>query len=281
MNKKLFGLFIILFILVGTAAPARAAGLTSQQIQAILSLLSSFGADQSVINNVQTALGGTSSGGTQSSNNFTGDSSGCIYLTQALVVSSTDATTNGEVSKLQRFLIAAGVYPEVRVTGYYGQLTAQAVVRWQKAHGMNFVTTQSGVGPITRAKLQVACSNSPSTSLPTTCIDKTEVAPVITSLSAYSGSIGDTFEIRGCNFSGFEGDIFAIIENSQGMSASIGGPGSTSKLMKITLSSPLCQQNNFYSGLPCTSWLTLTPGTYKIYTNPWGKKSNEATFTIK
>lgn len=86
-----------------------------------------------------------------------GDSSRCVDLEHSLVIGSTNATTNGEVSKLQQFLVAAGVYPEARITGYYGLLTAQAVVRWQKAHGMDFVTTASGVGPMTRAKLRAAC----------------------------------------------------------------------------------------------------------------------------
>ena len=93
----------------------------------------------------------------QSSTPVAGTSS-CLDLNNALVVGSTDATTNGEVSKLQQFLVAAGAYPEARITGYYGTLTAQAVVRWQKAHGMDFVTLASGVGPMTRAKLRETCS---------------------------------------------------------------------------------------------------------------------------
>ena len=118
--------------------------------------------------------------------------------------------------------------------------------------------------------------------LPTTCADQEEGAPVITSLSVYSGSIGTKLEIRGCNFSGFEGDKNAWIENSQGTNGIIHGEaGSTSKLLKITLKSPLCQQDNSYTGLPCGAYLTLTPGIYKIYAMPWGEKSNTAIFTIQ
>lgn len=43
----------------GFTLTARAAALTQSQIDAIVSLLQSFGADQATINNVQTALGGT------------------------------------------------------------------------------------------------------------------------------------------------------------------------------------------------------------------------------
>ena len=122
----------------------------------------------------------------------------------------------------------------------------------------------------------------PPQSLPTSCVDIQEGAPVITSFSKFSGSIGDTIEIHGCNFSGFEGDKIAVIKNSQDVSAPIaGGSGSTSKLLKITLRSPLCMQDISYSGLPCPSYLTLASGVYKIYTAPWGKKSNEVSFTIR
>jgi peptidoglycan hydrolase-like protein with peptidoglycan-binding domain len=86
--------------------------------------------------------------------NFTTGISSCFDLDNALVLGSTDSTTNGEVSKLQQFLIASGVYPEAFITGYYGTLTAQAVVRWQKAHGMDYVTLTSGVGPTTKEKMK-------------------------------------------------------------------------------------------------------------------------------
>ncbi len=122
------------------------------------------------------------------------------------------------------------------------------------------------------------------TSLPTSCVDQQEAKSVITSLSSYSGPIGTSLEIRGCNFAGFEGDKNAVIENSQGVVGILyGEQGSTAKLIKITLKSPLCSQDNSYTGLPCSSYLTLTPGTYKIYTAPWGTntKSNLATFTIQ
>ena len=86
----------------------------------------------------------------------------CLDIRNDLYIGKSDSTTNGEVSKLQGFLIEAGVYPEALITGYYGSLTANAVVRWQKAHGMDFVTTSSGVGTMTRDKMK--CT-SPSSSL--------------------------------------------------------------------------------------------------------------------
>lgn len=78
----------------------------------------------------------------------------CLDLSQNLMLDSTDAKTGGSVSKLQRFLSDQGMYPEGRITGYYGPMTAEAVVRWQKANGMDFVTTKSGVGVMTREKMR-------------------------------------------------------------------------------------------------------------------------------
>lgn len=286
MNKKLLGLFVILFMLISVAAPAHAAGLTSVQINAIIGLLQSFGTDQSTINNVKVALGVTSTdGGTQLPGPI-GDSPGCIYLTQSLIVGSTDATTNGEVSKLQQFLVVAGVYPEARITGYYGILTAQAVVRWQKAHGMDFVTTASGVGPMTRAKLREQCGKS--ISLPATCTDQQGTVPVITSISPLSGPIGTSVLIDGCNLAGFEGDLDAVFVRSDGAKIPLyGGTGTGAeqgKHMTVTVQSYCASgsETGRYSGIvsPCTT-VQATPGVYKVYVTAWGKNSNEATFTIK
>ncbi len=117
---------------------------------------------------------------------------------------------------------------------------------------------------------------------PVTCKDEPEGRPVITSLSVDSGPVATKLEIKGCNFSGFEGDKNAWIKNSNEVRGILkGGIGSTSDLLKVTLKSPLCQGDTSYSGLACKDWLNLTPGTYKIYVEPWGKKSNEVDFTIK
>lgn len=120
--------------------------------------------------------------------------------------------------------------------------------------------------------------------LPSTCKDEEEGIPVITSLSSYSGTVGTKLEINGCNFAGFEGDKNAWIENADGVKGILyGEDGSTSKNIKITLESSLCQKDTSYSDLPCDAKLNLIPGMYKIYVAPWGweKGSNRVDFTIK
>lgn len=145
--------------------------------------------------------------------------------------------------------------------------------------GIECVKDEIPHGDTSDSYFSIVSANLP---LPTACEDKPEGLPVITSLSNYSGSVGAKIEIRGCNFSGFEGNINAWIENEQGIKGIFyGEEGSSSKTLKVTLKSPLCQKDNSYSGLPCDAWLTLNPGTYKIFTLPWGRKSNEVNFTIK
>jgi uncharacterized protein YjdB len=135
---------------------AQAASLTSDQISAIIGLLQSFGADQSVIANVQTALGGTSSGG--------GTQPWCHTFNSNLKVGDGDSspTQEGEIGALQRVLNAEGFRTgdehSTNFPPYFGEGTASAVVQFQAKYGIR----QTGyVGPITRKKLNAlyGCSN--------------------------------------------------------------------------------------------------------------------------
>lgn len=58
---------------------------------------------------------------------------------------------SNDVSKLQAFLAGdKALYPEGIISGYFGQLTKAAVIRFQKKHGLPQV---GRVGPMTRKKL--------------------------------------------------------------------------------------------------------------------------------
>lgn len=157
MIKKYIGTGLValgLLVSMGVGAiPAQAASLTEAQISEVISLLSSFGADSSTIASINAALHDQTTAGTTTPS--------CLTLSYNLHFGLSDSSTGGQVSQLQQFLVSAGAYPEARISGYYGTLTAQAVVRWQKAHGMDFVTLTSGVGPMTRAKMK--CENPNST----------------------------------------------------------------------------------------------------------------------
>lgn len=82
----------------------------------------------------------------------------CLQISRNLYMGVDDASTAGEVTKLQQFLKNTGDYDYPKVTGYFGPATEAAVQRWQKRMGV--VSSGSPdtngfglVGPMTRAKM--------------------------------------------------------------------------------------------------------------------------------
>ncbi|KKT57055.1 MAG: hypothetical protein UW49_C0008G0017 [Candidatus Giovannonibacteria bacterium GW2011_GWB1_44_23] len=177
-----FGLISVIF----TAMPqAASAALTESQIQAILSLLQSFGADQTVVGNVNSSLRGlpTTGGGG-------GTAAFCPNFTYNLYLGLNDSDTEGQVSKLQKFLAQdQTVYPEGTITGFYGPLTEQAVKRWQAKNsvvssGSPDTTGYGVVGSRTRERVRANCGFS--TPVPPTPIpppSSSNLPPVISGVS--------------------------------------------------------------------------------------------------
>ena len=145
-----------------TFAPmAQAASLTSSQVQSILSLLSSFGANSATIANVQAALNGTSSTSTTGGSTTTTSTASCSF-TGDLTIGSTGAA----VTCLQQALIAGGYSIPAGATGYFGAQTQTAVIAWQKAAG---ITPAAGYfGAISRAHWNLGGGSSSSTTTTTT-----------------------------------------------------------------------------------------------------------------
>lgn len=87
----------------------------------------------------------------------------CTPLTLTLSRGSTDASSGGEVSRLQMLLAASPeIYPEGEVTGYFGPATERAVQQFQEVRGIvssgTPATTGFGrVGPATRLALATGC----------------------------------------------------------------------------------------------------------------------------
>ncbi len=152
MKKYLVGVVLSIGILVSPAF-TQAAVLTDSQVQAILSLLSSFGADQSVINNVQASL----TGGTPT----TTRQAFCHNFNRDLTVGS----SGDDVSALNQALSSSGI----DTTGNnsdFDEDNAGDVVRFQAKYGIR----QTGyVGPLTRAKLNALyrCSTASFSASPT------------------------------------------------------------------------------------------------------------------
>ncbi|OHA42655.1 MAG: hypothetical protein A3G59_00490 [Candidatus Taylorbacteria bacterium RIFCSPLOWO2_12_FULL_47_20] len=120
-------------------------------------------------------------------------------------------------------------------------------------------------------------------------VSTSESAPYISSITPLSGPIGTIVEIRGNDLSGFEGDLDIIFERSDGkkimLTDTFGDyPKTGGSLIKVIAKEP-CQQGETiygrYSGIPAQcNYIAMTPGTYKVYAEPWGKKSNVVNFTI-
>ncbi len=133
--------------MLSLAPIAHAASLSDAQVQSILSLLSSFGADSATIANVQAALTGQASTGGSSSSG--GSMSSCSFTRDL-----TTGVSGDDVTCLQKALMAAGygipaISSGAASYGYFGSQTVSAVIAWQKAAG---VSPASGYfGPISRA----------------------------------------------------------------------------------------------------------------------------------
>ena len=107
------------------------AALTEAQIQSIISLLQSFGADQTTVNNVNSSLRGQAAPGA--------GTSACSFTRDLTVGSRGD-----DVTCLQTTL---NVSPQ---SGFFGPITKAAVVKWQTDNGVN--PAAGYFGPISRAK---------------------------------------------------------------------------------------------------------------------------------
>lgn len=147
--------FALIAGVFATATPARAAALTSAQVQSIISLLQSFGADSATIANVQASL----TGGTPTTPTTPSTGGACPALTRDLQQGSTGA----DVMALQKFLnsdaatmvAASGAGSPGMETSTFGPATKAAAIKFQTKWG---VTPVAGyVGAKTRAAIAANC----------------------------------------------------------------------------------------------------------------------------
>lgn len=151
--KRLFTPFIALALMVSLGAPLSAqAALTVEQKNAVISLLQSFGVDQSTLTNVEAALSGASSGGNSggSTGGNTATSTNPIPSCSYMYLKVGDS--GDSVRCLQELLAAdPDIYPERLITGYFGLITRAALIRYQKKHCLEGV---GYVGPQTKKRLE-------------------------------------------------------------------------------------------------------------------------------
>jgi len=170
----LIGVAFAFALLFGSVIPAHAA-LTQSQIDAIISLLQSFGADQATINNVQTSL----SGGTPTTGGSTSTASVCPYTWSTNL---TTGSAGADVLALQKFLnsdsatqiASSGIGSAGQESDYFGSLTKAAVAKFQNKYASEILTPvglSAGTGYLgasSRAKANSLCSSAPTTGGDTT-----------------------------------------------------------------------------------------------------------------
>lgn len=147
--------------------PAQAAALTPAQVQSIVSLLQSFGADQGTITNVQASLNGQPTTGTM-------NSSGATTCSYTFTKTLKKGSKNQEVWNLQKVLnmnpstqvAASGAGSPGNEVMSFGSATKAAVIAFQNMYASSILTPvgltkgTGVVGAATRAKLNMICSGS-------------------------------------------------------------------------------------------------------------------------
>jgi peptidoglycan hydrolase-like protein with peptidoglycan-binding domain len=187
---------MVAMLMVGVMTPVHEA---SAQVPSESSLLNQIQQLLQLVNELQQQLE-AQRGGSEATSASTAAYS-CIELTRSMYLGSNDASTAGQVGKLQRFLQNTGHYTYGEVTGYFGPATQQAVQRWQSANGVvsNGTPDTTGfglVGSKTRAEMSLGC--------------EVEIEPVVsvTSVSSDKNPVvkGSAYNTKKVGFSIGNGD---------------------------------------------------------------------------
>src|SRR3989338_7175799 len=144
------------------ASPLLVSAQTAGSVQAkIAALLAQVPELQQIIVQLQAGLGTSDP---QNPSGTSAGTSGCIVITHSMGVDDADATTGGDVTRLQQFLRSQyNNFPAA--TGFFGPITEAAVRQWQSEHGIVSSgtpdTTGYGyVGPRTIAAINQVCTGS-------------------------------------------------------------------------------------------------------------------------
>ncbi|HMP30596.1 MAG TPA: hypothetical protein PKD85_13405 [Saprospiraceae bacterium] len=111
-----------------------------------------------------------------------------------------------------------------------------------------------------------------------------EKIPIIEIITPASGPIGTKITIKGKNLAGYAGDMIAIFEREDGKKITLWDNSATDGEINVIVEES-CREGEIvhgrYSGIPqeC-DYIEFTPGIYKVYTEPWGVKSNFVLFTL-
>lgn len=146
--------FFILFLTFSGSVSAVTADELKIQIENIIKQLNQL---QSQVQSIQAQ----SAQNVQSSSNA--QKITCPNLTYNLYFGLTNSETENQISELQKFLAQDPlIYPEAKITGYFGPATERAVKRYQVKYGIVSsgspeTTGYGAVGPKTREKMREGC----------------------------------------------------------------------------------------------------------------------------
>jgi polysaccharide biosynthesis protein PslG len=128
------------------------------------------------------------------------------FAAQAFPRNLTVGDFGGDVFSLQALLTADGLFTEVKPTGYFGQLTADAVAAWQKSAGL---PATGYFGPLTRAEIDFqATPPAPAATAPaTTSISTPDSTPAPTSTPAINYDRNLTIGDSGTDVSSLQSDL--------------------------------------------------------------------------
>jgi hypothetical protein len=172
MKKYLISILsITLFVSALLFTQTQASSLTSSQIDAIISLLQSFGADTTTVANVSASLYGQPTATTPAS--F------CYNFNKNMGVGN--SISSADAMSLENILEKEGLVNPPnsfsRDVPQFGEDIAAAVIEFQKKYG---ITPQSGfVGPLTRKKLNslYGCENNTASVIPVQLVNPTQIIP--------------------------------------------------------------------------------------------------------
>jgi len=203
----------------------------------------------------------------------------CVTIAHPLYYGSTDAPTQGDVSRLQTFLNSQGLFDHASV-GIFGPLTLRAVEQFQSAHGIAAVGV---VGPLTRAAIQkVSCGTTTPPPATTTPVKIYNVLPT-------SGAVGTTVSITGFGFTsdntvhfGYGVIMHLPITSSIAIACTTnpschGGINQTIQFVVPSTLDPACR----FSTPMCEIASMLTkPGDYNVYVQNTNGTSSAVTFSV-
>lgn len=160
MRTVLASCFLATVVLLAFSLPAQAQVQTTSQAQTQATTLANL---EKMIKDLMAQIALLQKDTAHIGNASSTPSGACTPLTRTLKLGSTDATSGGEVGKLQSYLTKTGHYSHGSITGFYGPSTERAVQNWQKANGVvtsgTPATTGYGVfGQNTREKMKAQCN---------------------------------------------------------------------------------------------------------------------------